>query len=334
MSVQSIENGSLALNNLDVSTINGSVYPPSSSAGTLSAVLAQGNTASNIGINMNNQTIVGVSTLSASNVNLTTINSSAYPPITTTPTLSAVLAQGNIASNIGINMNGNDIDDVAIITADVLNGSLAGGVSGSIPYQTGSNATSFLGIGTVGQVLTSSGTLPSWSSVSTSNLSSVLTAGSDAGNQSITGVNNIALTTINGSTYPPTTPYVPNTKQVFSQVGTLSLPTGNQGGTIISNITLSAGTYIINTHIEYGGTSNWGFDNGTTWLSIANQGANVANNCSLASGNGSGGQFVYQDSCNFYQLTNSTTFNFETYLLAVSGGGVDIYYGLVEVLRL
>lgn len=40
---------------------------------------------------------------------------------------------------------------------------LAGGVAGSLPYQTAINTTAFLAIGTSGQVLTSSGTAPQWS---------------------------------------------------------------------------------------------------------------------------------------------------------------------------
>lgn len=41
---------------------------------------------------------------------------------------------------------------------------LAGGAGGSVPYQSGAGATTFLSIGTANQVLTSSGTAPQWSS--------------------------------------------------------------------------------------------------------------------------------------------------------------------------
>ena len=39
---------------------------------------------------------------------------------------------------------------------------LAGGANGSLPYQTGSGATTFLGIGTTGQLLTVAGGVPTW----------------------------------------------------------------------------------------------------------------------------------------------------------------------------
>jgi len=41
---------------------------------------------------------------------------------------------------------------------------LAGGAGGSVPYQSGAGATTFLSIGTANQVMTSSGSLPQWSS--------------------------------------------------------------------------------------------------------------------------------------------------------------------------
>ena len=43
---------------------------------------------------------------------------------------------------------------------------LASGAAGSVPYQTGSGATSFLSIGTNGYVMTSSGTAPQWTATS------------------------------------------------------------------------------------------------------------------------------------------------------------------------
>lgn len=43
-------------------------------------------------------------------------------------------------------------------------GSLDGGLAGSLPYQSAPNTTTFLNIGTVGKVLTSDGSVPTWSS--------------------------------------------------------------------------------------------------------------------------------------------------------------------------
>jgi hypothetical protein len=43
---------------------------------------------------------------------------------------------------------------------------LVGGVAGSVPYQTGATATTFLSIGSAGTVITSTGTAPQWSAQS------------------------------------------------------------------------------------------------------------------------------------------------------------------------
>jgi hypothetical protein len=197
MSVKSIENGNLNLNNLDVSTINGSVYPPVSVAGTLSAVLTAGNSAGLTSINMNGQDITGVDDIA-----LTTINGSAYPPVVSTPNLTSVLTAGAAAGNLSIT----GVNDIGLTT---INGSAyppvvstpnltsvltAGAAAGNL---------SITGVNDIGLTTINGSAYPPV--VSTPNLTAVLTAGSAAGNLSITGVNDIALTTINGSAYPPTT---------------------------------------------------------------------------------------------------------------------------------
>lgn len=53
---------------------------------------------------------------------------------------------------------------------------LAGGLAGSVPYQTGAGATSFLGIGTSTYILTSSGTAPQWTNPSSITVGSASTA--------------------------------------------------------------------------------------------------------------------------------------------------------------
>ena len=57
----------------------------------------------------------------------------------------------NASGTWGINVTGTAAD-------------LAGGVNGSLPYQTAANTTAFLSIGTNGQVLTSNGSDPTWAS--------------------------------------------------------------------------------------------------------------------------------------------------------------------------
>lgn len=62
-------------------------------------------------------------------------------------------------------------------------GNISGGSAGSVPYQLGVNTTAFLGIGTAGFMLTSTGSAPSWVNpgsiiVNTANIAAKLTGGS------------------------------------------------------------------------------------------------------------------------------------------------------------
>ena len=120
---------------IDVSTINGSAYPPSPPATpSLSAVMSAGNTAStfldmgNFNITNSNSIVsntlqtgqFGLTGTMATNINMNnnaitnvaTINGSAYPPAT--PSLSSVMSVGNQAS-VDLDMNNNDITNVATI---------------------------------------------------------------------------------------------------------------------------------------------------------------------------------------------------------------------------
>ena len=68
---------------------------------------------------------------------------------------------------------------------------LAGGAAGSLPYQSGAGATTFLSIGAANRVLTSSGTGPQWSN-SLSGLASIVSTGN------ITGTSLTIHPTLNG----------------------------------------------------------------------------------------------------------------------------------------
>nr|WPF46668.1 MAG: hypothetical protein [Lake Baikal virophage 8] len=74
-------------------------------------------------------------------------------------------------------------------------------------------------------------------------LEQVLTNGNDAGNQSIIGLNDISLNTINGSAYPPPAPATPNLSQVLTAG---SVATTGQSLTGLNNVgcsTLNGSTY-------------------------------------------------------------------------------------------
>jgi hypothetical protein len=127
----------------------------------LAVVLDNGNSAGTFDIDMNNNDILQVD-----NIDLVTINGSAYPP------------PSSIATN------------------------LAGGIASQIPFQSALNTTSFIANGTSGQYLKSNGTAtPSWATIpvipATPTLSQVLVAGNSAGLTSI-NMNNNNITSVGG----------------------------------------------------------------------------------------------------------------------------------------
>ena len=222
-------NDILNVNNIDLTTINGSAYPPSSST-DLANVLLQGNSAGATDIDLNNNNILQVD-----NINLTTINGSAYPPSNPSSSLfnykaktteqSPPVDNGFIywdnevqssANNLFVSHlddNGNDID--------VLLGGLSVGYKILIQDQNNSNnyqqweitnispttPNTFIWFGVT--LLESSYSFTNNHAIllitqsANQNLSQVLAVGNNAEGQSITGVNNIDVTTINGSAYPP-----------------------------------------------------------------------------------------------------------------------------------
>ena len=76
------------------------------------------------------------------------------------------------ATSLNIGGNAATATSATSATSATTATNLAGGANGSIPYQTGSGATTFLGIGSTGQFLTISGGVPTWGSISSSTVSS------------------------------------------------------------------------------------------------------------------------------------------------------------------
>ena len=63
--------------------------------------------------------------------------------------------------------NQNTTGNAATATSAVTSTNLAGGALGSVPYQSGAGATTFVGIGSTGQVLTVAGGVPTWATPAT-----------------------------------------------------------------------------------------------------------------------------------------------------------------------
>jgi hypothetical protein len=133
-----------------------------------------------------------------------------------TTTASAVPVAGNLAAGeLAINLTdkklyAKDASNNVFVLADASSGgttatNLAGGAAGSVPYQTGANATTFLGIGTAAQVLqvNSGATAPEW--VNSSGTGNVARTTSPSfttpslGAATATSINGLTLTSSTGA---------------------------------------------------------------------------------------------------------------------------------------
>lgn len=110
------------------------------------------------------------------------------------PTTGVTVANGKTAV---LAWNGSDFVEVAPATATTAT-NLAGGLAGSVPYQSGAGATTFLGIGTNNYVLTSDGSAPLWTA--NTGTGNVVRASSPSlttptlGVASATSINKLAIT--------------------------------------------------------------------------------------------------------------------------------------------
>jgi hypothetical protein len=114
---------------------------------------------------------------------------------------------------------------------------LAGGAAGSVPYQTGSGATSFLSIGTANFVLTSTGSAPTWTA--NTGTGSVVRATSPTLTTPVLGA--ATATSINGLTVSTTT-------------GTLTLANGSTLATSGANSITLTSTGATNVTLPTSGT--------------------------------------------------------------------------------
>ena len=158
---------------------------------------------------------------------------------------------------------------------------LAGGAGGSVPYQSGAGATTFLSIGTANQVMTSSGSLPQWSS----GLSITTLTASDAVTFSAT-TQNIAL----GTSQTTGTFMVGGASQTgaltldqSTKTHTLNLGTGATESGLTKTINLGTGGVATSTT-----AINIGSANGTT---TTVSGAFVANGGAVFNENGANVDF-------------------------------------------
>jgi len=96
------------------------------------------------------------------------------------------------------------------------------------------------------------------------NLASVLEEGSSADSQSITGVNNIALTTINSNAYP-------FSYSVYTgATTTYTLTTSSGSFTIIPSTSLTAGTYMVTLNFKLTNNSSSSVTYGKVYFGVTN----------------------------------------------------------------
>jgi hypothetical protein len=234
--------------------VSAASYGTASSVPTL-AINAQGQvtSASNTAISIPNSQVTGLGTMSTQNANNVAITSGSISgtPISgstvggTTITASTQFSgpgTGLTGTASSLSIGGNAATATSATTAGsattaTTSTNLAGGVAGSVPYQSAASTTSMLGIGSTGQVLTVSAGLPTWASPSTLAVTS-FSAGSTGltPSSATTGAITLAgtLATTNGGTglisfTSGGALYASNTSTLTS--GTLPVASGGTGVT-------------------------------------------------------------------------------------------------------
>jgi hypothetical protein len=217
---------------------------------------------------------------------------------------------------------------------------LAGGTAGAVPYQSGAGATVFLSIGTANQVITSTGSLPQWSS----GLSITTLTASDAVTFSAT-TQNIALGTsqtsgtftVGGAAQTGTQTFDQSTKTHTLNVGTgatesgltktINIGTGGvststtainigstNGTTVTLNGTVNATTLDL-TNLE---VTNIKAKDGTASITLADSTgvATLSANPILSGGTANGVTYLNASKA----LTSGSALTFDGTRLAVNGG--------------
>jgi hypothetical protein len=187
----------------------------------------------------------------------------------------AKLAIGTANYILTVNSGGTNVQwsapsSISVSTAT----NLAGGVAGSVPYQSGASTTTFLGIGAADRVMTSSGSAPQWvtaltgltgvssSSITNTSLTSgrVVYSGTgglqtnsanltfDGTTLTTAGLSNsgtsglVKLVTVGGTSFTGTTAFVPATPAKFYlSTGTVTDNTTGAGGTQTYGAIMSLG---------------------------------------------------------------------------------------------
>jgi len=285
----------------------------------LASVLAVGNSAGATDINMNARNI-----LACNNLNVTTINSAAYPPISGAGDLQAVLTAGNTATgtmaNIGLNQTGAGY--LGTPQLNLTNSNAGAGATIGVPSvvfnKTGRNGVTGDIIGSQHYLARNfAGTLTEWARVESSIRNTA--AGNDDGALGFSFLTNGVMAEVfrlNGADNENNSfrPIDMNGNDVKSSSGNLGISAASSSGTGTITITPKAGAVVdIAGNATLSGTRQIDFGGGTSITDTINRtGLTITNNSTAPDIT----QSIYQDAnCNLVQVqtsTNSQFFNTNT----------------------
>ncbi len=163
------------------------------------AVNAQGQitSATNTTIAITNAQVSGLGTMSTQNASAVaitggTIDSTTVGATTATTVRGTIITATTQFTGAGTGLTGT-ATSLSIGGTAALATSIAGGVAGSLPYQSAANTTTLLAIGTTGQVLTVASGVPSWATPTTGTVTSV------SGTGTVNGITLTGTVTSSGS---------------------------------------------------------------------------------------------------------------------------------------
>ena len=171
----------------------------SASAVPVIAVNAQGQitSATTTTIAITNAQVSGLGTMSTQNANAVAITGGSIDGTSVGLTTASTIRGSTITATTQFTGAGTGLTGTAtslsIGGTAALATSIAGGVAGSLPYQSAANTTTLLAIGTTGQVLTVASGVPSWATPTTGTVTSV------SGTGTVNGITLTGTVTSSGS---------------------------------------------------------------------------------------------------------------------------------------